>query len=85
MLEWAGVDDGARPKMLGRHDDPVQEYAYRPRGGLPDNKVGTLSDARAVYSLATRLPAIVRPVFGIGRSAACAKGHQSIPKIPRSG
>jgi hypothetical protein len=31
MLEWAGVDDGARPKMLGRHDDPVQEYAYRPR------------------------------------------------------
>jgi phosphoglycolate phosphatase-like HAD superfamily hydrolase len=41
MLEWTGAGDGARLRMLVYHDDPVQEYAYGPAGGLPDTKVGT--------------------------------------------
>ena len=45
MLEWTGVGDGARLKMLVQHDDPGREYAYGPAGGLPDTKVGASSQS----------------------------------------
>jgi hypothetical protein len=45
MLELTGAGAGTRLKMLGHHDDSVQEYAYGPAGGLPDTEVGTFSDA----------------------------------------
>jgi len=45
MLEWTGVGDGARLKMLVHHDDGRREFAYGPAGGLPDTKVGAFPDS----------------------------------------
>jgi phosphoserine phosphatase len=43
MLEYTKAGDGARLSMLVLHDDAVREYAYGPAQGLPDTKVGTLT------------------------------------------
>jgi phosphoglycolate phosphatase-like HAD superfamily hydrolase len=43
MLEYTGAGAGARLKMLVLHDDAEREYAYGPAEGLPDTKVGTLT------------------------------------------
>lgn len=45
MLEWANAGDRAHLAMLVYHDDAEREYAYGPAGGLPDTKVGTLTEA----------------------------------------
>jgi len=45
MLEWTGAGGGARLMMLVLHDDPEREYAYGPAEGLPDTRVGKLSQA----------------------------------------
>jgi phosphoglycolate phosphatase-like HAD superfamily hydrolase len=45
MLEYTTVGDGARLGMLLLHDDSQREYAYGPAQGLPDTKVGTLTQA----------------------------------------
>ena len=45
MLEYAGAGDGARLSMLVLHDDAKREYAYGPATGLPDSKIGTLTQA----------------------------------------
>jgi phosphoglycolate phosphatase-like HAD superfamily hydrolase len=43
MLEYTGAGDGARLMMLVLHDDAQREYAYGPAQGLPETKVGTLT------------------------------------------
>jgi hypothetical protein len=43
MLEYTKTGKGQRLAMLVLHDDPVREYAYGPAMGLPDSKVGTLT------------------------------------------
>ena len=43
MLEYTGAGDGLRLRMLVLHDDAKREYAYGPAEGLPDTKVGTLT------------------------------------------
>jgi hypothetical protein len=43
---------GARLSGLVIHDDATREYAYGPAEGLPDTKVGTLS--QAMYDLAKK-------------------------------
>lgn len=43
MLEYTGAGDGARLMMLVMHDDAKREYAYGPAQGLPNTKVGALS------------------------------------------
>jgi hypothetical protein len=45
MLEYTGAGDGARLAMLVLHDDATREYAYGPAQGLPDTKVGTVTQA----------------------------------------
>lgn len=45
MLEYAEAGAGARLSGLVMHDDAAREYAYGPVQGLPDTKVGTLSQA----------------------------------------
>ena len=45
MLEFTGAGDGARLMMLVLHDDAQRECAYGPAQGLPDTKVGTLTQA----------------------------------------
>jgi phosphoglycolate phosphatase-like HAD superfamily hydrolase len=45
MLEYTKAGDGARLGMLLLHDDSQREYAYGPAQGLPDTKVGTLTQA----------------------------------------
>ena len=45
MLEYAKGGNGARLAMLVMHDDSTREYAYGPAQGLPDTKVGALSQA----------------------------------------
>jgi phosphoglycolate phosphatase-like HAD superfamily hydrolase len=45
MLEYAGAGEGARLSMLVLHDDAKREYAYGPANGLPDSKIGTLTQA----------------------------------------
>ena len=44
-LEYTKAGDGARLAMLVLHDDAKREYAYGPAQGLPDNKVGTFTQA----------------------------------------
>ena len=51
MLEYTGAGDGARLMMLVLHDDAQREYAYGPAQGLPETKVGELS--QALYDEAT--------------------------------
>jgi len=43
MLEYTQAGDGARLMMLVMHDDAKREYAYGPAQGLPNTKVGTLT------------------------------------------
>jgi phosphoserine phosphatase len=45
MLEYTAAGDGARLSMLVMHDDAKREYAYGPAQGLPDTKVGALTQA----------------------------------------
>jgi phosphoglycolate phosphatase-like HAD superfamily hydrolase len=45
MLEYTGGGSGARLEMLVLHDDATREYAYGPAHGLPDTKVGALTQA----------------------------------------
>ena len=50
MLEYVKAGTGARLSGLVVHDDATREYAYGPAQGLPDTKVGTLS--QAMYDVA---------------------------------
>ena len=43
MLEYVKAGHGVRLSGLVVHDDAAREYAYGPALGLPDTKVGTLS------------------------------------------
>ena len=43
MLEYTKAGEGTRLAMLVLHDDAEREYAYGPRMGLPDTKVGTFT------------------------------------------
>ncbi len=52
MLEYVKAGTGARLSGLVVHDDAAREYAYGPAQGLPDTKVGTLSEA--MYEVAKR-------------------------------
>ena len=45
MLEYTKAGNGERLAMLVLHDDAQREYAYGPALGLPDTKVGTLTQA----------------------------------------
>jgi hypothetical protein len=47
MLEYAkaGGGGGAGLSMIVLHDDAEREYAYGPAQGLPNTKVGTLTQA----------------------------------------
>jgi phosphoglycolate phosphatase-like HAD superfamily hydrolase len=45
MLEYTVTGTGARLSLLVLHDDATREYAYGPAAGLPDTKVGTLTQA----------------------------------------
>jgi phosphoserine phosphatase len=45
MLEYVKAGNGARLSGVVIHDDATREYAYGPAQGLPDTKVGTLSQA----------------------------------------
>jgi phosphoglycolate phosphatase-like HAD superfamily hydrolase len=52
MLEYVKAGSGARLSGLVLHDDATREYAYGPAQGLPDTKVGTLS--QAMYDMAKK-------------------------------
>src|SRR5271169_1771988 len=52
MLEYVKAGSGARLSGLVMHDDAAREYAYGPAQGLPDTKVGTLS--QAMYDMAKK-------------------------------
>ncbi|MGE3871521.1 MAG: HAD family hydrolase [Parvibaculaceae bacterium] len=43
MLEYTEAGDGPRLSVLVLHDDATREYAYGPAEGLPDSKIGTLT------------------------------------------
>ena len=45
MLEYTAAGDGRRLAVLILHDDAEREYAYGPAEGLPDTKVGTITQA----------------------------------------
>ena len=45
MLEYVKAGTGARLAAVVMHDDSQREYAYGPAQGLPDSKIGTLSQA----------------------------------------
>ena len=50
MLEYVKAGTGARLSAVVVHDDAAREYAYGPAQGLPDTKVGPLS--QAMYDMA---------------------------------
>jgi len=52
MLEYTKAGEGERLSMLLLHDDATREYAYGPALGLPDTKVGALT--QALYEEARR-------------------------------
>jgi phosphoglycolate phosphatase-like HAD superfamily hydrolase len=52
MLEYVKAGAGARLSAVVMHDDAIREYAYGPAQGLPDTKVGTLS--QAMYDMAKK-------------------------------
>jgi hypothetical protein len=52
MLEYVKAGAGARLSGLVVHDDATREYAYGPAEGLPDTKIGTLS--QGMYDLAKK-------------------------------
>jgi hypothetical protein len=45
MLEYTKAGSGLRLAVIILHDDAEREYAYGPATGLPDTKVGTLTQA----------------------------------------
>src|SRR5271154_1507866 len=45
MLEYTKAGAGARLAMIVLHDDAKREYAYGPAQGLPDTKVGRVTQA----------------------------------------
>ena len=45
MLEYTKGGSGARLAMLVLHDDAKREFAYGPAQGLPNTKIGTLTQA----------------------------------------
>src|SRR5277367_372825 len=45
ILEYVKAGPGKRLSVVVMHDDAEREYAYGPAQGLPDTKVGTLSQA----------------------------------------
>ena len=51
-LEYVKAGAGTRLSGLVMHDDATREYAYGPAQGLPDTKVGTLS--QAMYDIAKK-------------------------------
>jgi hypothetical protein len=53
MLEYVKAGIGARLSAVVMHDDATREYAYGPARGLPDTKIGTLS--QAMYDMAKKL------------------------------
>jgi hypothetical protein len=52
MLEYVKAGSGARLSGVVVHDDATREYAYGPAQGLPDTKVGTLS--QEMYDMAKK-------------------------------
>jgi hypothetical protein len=52
VLEYVKSGTGARLSVVVMHDDAEREYAYGPAQGLPDTKVGTLS--QAMYDMAKK-------------------------------
>jgi phosphoglycolate phosphatase-like HAD superfamily hydrolase len=52
MLEFVKAGSGARLSVVVMHDDAKREYAYGPAQGLPDTKVGELS--QAMYDMAKK-------------------------------
>jgi len=50
MLEYVKAGPGKRLSVVVMHDDAEREYAYGPAQGLPDTKVGTLS--QEMYDMA---------------------------------
>jgi hypothetical protein len=52
MLEYVKAGAGARLSGLVLHDDATREYAYGPAQGLPDTKIGTLS--QEMYDMAKK-------------------------------
>jgi hypothetical protein len=52
MLEYVKAGTGARLSVVVMHDDATREYAYGPAQGLPDTKVGTLS--QPMYDMAKK-------------------------------
>ena len=52
MLEYVKAGTGARLSAVVMHDDATREYAYGPAQGLPDTKIGTLS--QDMYDMAKR-------------------------------
>jgi hypothetical protein len=52
MLEFVKAGTGARLSVVVMHDDAKREYAYGPAQGLPDTKIGTLS--QAMYDMAKK-------------------------------
>ena len=52
MLEYVKAGTGARLSAVVVHDDAAREYAYGPAQGLPDTKIGTLS--QEMYDMAKK-------------------------------
>jgi phosphoglycolate phosphatase-like HAD superfamily hydrolase len=52
MLEYVKAGTGARLAVVVLNDDAKREYAYGPAQGLPDTKVGTLS--QEMYDMAKK-------------------------------
>ena len=52
ILEYVKAGTGARLSAVVMHDDAAREYAYGPAQGLPDTKVGTLS--QEMYDMAKK-------------------------------
>jgi hypothetical protein len=52
MLEFVKAGAGARLSAVVMHDDATREYAYGPAQGLPDTKIGTLS--QEMYDMAKK-------------------------------
>jgi len=77
MLEYTQGGSGARFELLVLHDDAAREYAYGPAKGLPDVKLGALT--QAVYDQAQKEGWTVvsmkddwKQVFPVGQSPVTA-------------
>src|SRR5215475_467384 len=82
MLEYTGAGDGARLMMLVLHDDAKREYAYGPAQGLPDTKVGNVTQElfdEAILALARRR---IRVSHRHVAPASLGAHHRQRPCIP---